>query len=99
MVSFDVTNLFPNIPPLECVSLVRNFLLTSDQLDLVQVDNLVSLALLIVEQNFFQFNNVFYSQTDGLAMGSSLSPLLAEIFMSNLEKSLSGFKFFSKILF
>ena len=39
-------------------------------------------------QNTFKFNNKFYSQTDGTAMGNSLSPFLANLFMSFFETSL-----------
>ena len=36
----------------------------------------------------FQFNGAFYVQTDGVAMGSPLGPLLANVFMSSLEEKL-----------
>ena len=36
-------------------------------------------------QMFFSFNTTFYEEHIGLAMGSSLSPFLAEIFMNNIE--------------
>jgi len=36
----------------------------------------------------FQFNGALYEQTDGVAMGSSLRPLLANVFMSSLEEKL-----------
>lgn len=42
------------------------------------------------------FNNAFYAQKSGLAMGSPLSPLLAEIFMDHLERKL--FKMSSPVL-
>jgi predicted GIY-YIG superfamily endonuclease len=34
----------------------------------------------------FEFNNKYYLQNKGLPMGSSLSPFMAELFMSNLEE-------------
>ena len=37
----------------------------------------------------FQFNGVFYVQTDGVATGSPLGPLLANVFMSSLEEKLA----------
>jgi len=87
MVSFDVSNLFPSIPPLDCISLVRRLLSDCVDLDSSQVGDLVTLVSLVLEQNFFQFNGNYYSQTAGLAMGSCLSPLLAEVFMSSIEQS------------
>ena len=36
----------------------------------------------------FQFNIALYDQTDGVAMGSPLGPLVANVFMSSLEEKL-----------
>ena len=36
----------------------------------------------------FQFNGALYEQTDGVAMGSPLGPLLANVFMSHIEETL-----------
>jgi hypothetical protein len=41
-----------------------------------------------VEQNYFLFNGYYYKQKEGLAMGSPLSPILAEIFMDHLEEKI-----------
>ena len=35
---------------------------------------------------YFQFNDSFYEQTDGAAMGSPLSPILANIYMEFFEE-------------
>ncbi|KAK5648028.1 hypothetical protein RI129_002920 [Pyrocoelia pectoralis] len=45
----------------------------------------MALLKLSTQQNFFKFNHNYYSQREGLAMGSNLSPILAEIFMNKLE--------------
>ena len=37
----------------------------------------------------FQFNGKLYEQTDGVAMGSPLGPLMANVFMCHLEEKLS----------
>ena len=34
----------------------------------------------------FSFNNTFYEQIDGFSMGSPLGPVIANIFMTELEK-------------
>ena len=41
-----------------------------------------------VNQNYFRFNNKIYIQKKGLPMGSSLSPILAKIYMNDFEKQL-----------
>ena len=38
-----------------------------------------------VKLNHFMFDNQYYDQIDGVAMESSLGPILADIFMSDFE--------------
>ncbi|XP_074039195.1 uncharacterized protein [Leptinotarsa decemlineata] len=86
MISFDVSNLFTSVPKSETLPLVSNLLsqhLTSDS---TKID-ILTLLKFCISQDFFVFNNKFYSQPDGLAMGNPLSPFLADIFMENLENS------------
>lgn len=45
----------------------------------------MSLFEISLKQNFFNFDNNTYQQADGLAMGSPLSPLLADIYMDDFE--------------
>ena len=46
------------------------------------------MLLLCTKKVHFTFNGKTYIQTDGVAMGSPLGPVLADIFMIELEKSL-----------
>ena len=46
------------------------------------------LLLLCTKNVHFTFNNEIYQQCDGVAMGSSLGPVIAGIFMVELEKLL-----------
>ena len=41
----------------------------------------------------FTFRDVLYLQTDGVAMGSLLGPILAGIFMVDLEKFFSSLNY------
>ena len=43
-----------------------------------------------VKQNHFAFIDNIYDQIDGVAMGSPLGPILANIFMSHLENTALG---------
>jgi len=90
---------FSEYPLLDCVSLVQRLLSNCVSLDPFQVEDMVALVFLVLEQNFFQFNDTCYSQTAGLAMGSCLSPLLTEVFMSSVEQSMESYPAFQKNLF
>ena len=46
------------------------------------------LNVLSTKGQLFQFNGALYEQTDGVAMGSPLGPLVATVFMSSLEEKL-----------
>ena len=46
------------------------------------------ILLLCTNNVHFVFNGQIYIQVDGIAMGSPLAPLLADIFMIELERSL-----------
>ena len=49
---------------------------------------LKELLYLCTKQLHFTCNNNFYIQCDGVAMGSPLGPLLANIFLTSLEEDL-----------
>lgn len=57
---------------------------------------LCELTKLCTDNSFFTYDGKVYSQTSGLAMGSNISPFLAEIFMSNLEEELAENEIFPK---
>ena len=46
--------------------------------------NLLNIA---IKESFFTFNNKYYKQVDGVAMGSLLGPALANIFMCSFESN------------
>lgn len=83
LVSFDVTSLFTNIPVQKCKDVV-NRLIFNSQLSFEKKDELSQLMDLCIDQNYFKFNGDCYTQP-GVAMGSPLSPLLADIYMDYLE--------------
>ena len=83
----DVVSLYTNIPVDEAIDICLNKLYCNDEI----VYNLTrsqfkKLLNYCVKQNHFAFNDNIYDQIDGVAMGSPLGPILANIFMSHLEK-------------
>ncbi|XP_072377912.1 uncharacterized protein [Diabrotica undecimpunctata] len=86
MLSFDVSNLFTSVPKLETINLVHS-LLRANSITSSTTTYIIQLLQLCLDQDFFVFNNNYYRQPDGLAMGSCLSPLLADVFMDHLEST------------
>jgi hypothetical protein len=56
----------------------------------ILVEELKRLLIICTQESHFQFNGEYYDQVDGVAMGSSLGPLFANIFMPHLEKKHMG---------
>ena len=49
-------------------------------------DHLIDLLLFATEKSHFVFDGDYYDQIDGVAMGSPLGPVSANIFMCNFEE-------------
>ena len=73
MVSYDVLSLFTNVPLHETIDILarKAFENCFNENDLLHVAT--------------KFDGALYEQTDGVAMGSPLGPLLANVFMCSIE--------------
>ena len=88
LVSFDVNSLFTKVPIEETLTFLERKL-PDLNLDLpVPVEKFLKLVRACVSDNVFSFKNNFYRQKFGMAMGSSLSPVLAGLFMEYFESEL-----------
>lgn len=84
LASFDMVNLYTNVPVPDTLDIVEKHLNNSNLLP-EAVNEFMSLLKEILKQNYFEFNGSFYSQNDGLAMGSPLSEILADIYLNHIE--------------
>ena len=50
-----------------------------------EISHLIKLTELCISHTYFSFNENFFQQTDGLAMGNPLSPILCDIYMHFVE--------------
>lgn len=94
--SFDVAALFPSVPVAEALQSLRRHLERS-RAPLNHIEAYISVAQVCMNQNFFTFRGKFYRQTFGLSMGSKLSPLLADVFMSDFENKAQKHKLFPRV--
>ena len=83
MCSFDVVSLFTNIPLDETLQMCVNAMNSGDY-DIqssINSDTMTKLLELCSKESVFMFEGKMYQQKDGVAMGSPLGPLLANIFL------------------
>ena len=88
LVSFDVESLFTNVPTLETIELILDLAFPADTTRFHELtrEDLKELLIICTQQSHFQFNGKYYDQIDGVAMGSPLGPLFANVFMDEFER-------------
>ena len=90
LVSYDVASLFTSIPLDETIQILANKAFENNWFNLtynlnISKDDLIELLTISTKDQLFQFNGQLYEQIDGVAMGSPLGPLLANVFMCHIE--------------
>ena len=103
LISFDVVNLFTNIPLQETINNILAELYgascecplkttrqrVNNSIRCKTCQNRINMKWLLeiaTTETHFHFNGKIYLQINGVAMGSPLAPLLADIFLIHLEK-------------
>ena len=93
MVSFDVKSLFTSIP-VDLALTIVNERLQKDQ-DLAErtnmsISNIMGLLEFVLNHNYFKHNNIPYKQIFGCAMGSPISPFIADLVMEEIEETFNA---------
>ena len=88
MLSLDVESLFTNVPLDDVLSFLRTKVTEGTVQLPLPTDVFLDLIRLCVDSNSFSFHGKFYSQIFGVAMGSPLSPVLANLYMEYFESVL-----------
>ncbi|WP_143442479.1 reverse transcriptase domain-containing protein, partial [Klebsiella pneumoniae] len=84
LVSFDVESLYPNVPMKHVTNCIKVWLI-SRNIDEDTVQEYLLLINLCMSQNSFKFNDIFYKQVEGTAMGNPLSCFIANVFLRYFE--------------
>ena len=80
MCSFDVVGLFKNIPVDKGIDIcLKKLYKDTDRVNNLTCEQLKRLLKYCVKENHFQFEDKYFDQIDGVAMGSPLGPILANI--------------------
>ena len=89
MCSFDVKSLFTNVPLLETIDIcIAKVFSDTDVVHGISKADFKRLLCYATQDSHFRCNGEIYDQIDGVAMGSPLGPVLADIFMSHLEEKM-----------
>ena len=89
MISFDVLSLFTAIPVDRACERIWNKLKqdnTLGQRSKLSIDDIIKLLRFTLSNSYFTFNNETYKQIHGCAMGSPVSPIVANLCMEEIEE-------------
>ena len=89
LISHDIVSLFTNVPIQEALSVIRTRLENDDTLKnrtRLSVDDIMDLLNFVCNSTYFQFEGQLYQQCFGTAMGSPVSPIIANLFMEHQEQ-------------
>ena len=88
MVSYDVEALFTSVPVKPAITIIQKKLEADKDLHLrtkMSSKQIISLLEFCLTSTYFTYQGRFYEQTEGIAMGSPMSPIVANLFMEELE--------------
>ena len=86
--SFDIKALFTSVPVQPAKQIVKQRLQqdnTLPQRTSMSIPQITSLLEFCLTNTYFLFQGKYYEQVQGAAMGSPISPLIANIFMEEFE--------------
>ena len=82
----DVSSLYTNIPHEEGIHALENALSKTKLNSNITINAIKTMMYLILTLNNFIFNNEFFLQIKGTAMGTRAAPNYANIFMGAFER-------------
>ena len=87
MCSFDVVSLFTNVLLEETINICLDVLYRNDEVDTPWISETAfrELMLLVTTGVELSFSDIMYREVDGVAMGSPLGPVLANVFVGYCE--------------
>ena len=91
LITADVTNLYTMIPRIGALEALMRFLekySKRGKIGTLSIDHIMKMARLVLDTNCFAYQNKYYKQIRGGAMGSAFTQVLANIYMLEWEHGL-----------
>ena len=89
IISYDVKALFTSVPIEPAIKIIKQHLENDKELQQrtsMSIQYIIMLLEFCLKNTHFVFQGMFYEQTEGAAMGSPLSPIIANLYMEAFEK-------------
>ena len=86
--SYNVSALFTSVPIDPAINIIRRKVELDQELHLrtpMKVEQIISLLEFCLKNTYFQFQGRFFEQLQGAAMGSPISPIVANLYMEEFE--------------
>ena len=87
--SYDVSALFTSVPIDPALNIIKDLLDKDNPLKertVMEVGDIILLLEFCHKNTYFSFQGQFYEQVEGAAMGSPVSPIVANLYMEYLEQ-------------
>ena len=87
--SYNVTSLFTLVPIDPALNIIKDLLEQDETLSnrtVLSVQHIIELLGFCLHNTYFSFQNRFYEQVEGVAMGSLVSPIVANLYMEHFER-------------
>ena len=86
--SYNVTTLFTSVPIDPVLNIIKDLLEKDETLhnrSVLSVQNIIECLEICLHNTHFSFQNKFYEQVEGTAMGSPVIPIGANLYMEHFE--------------
>jgi hypothetical protein len=77
--------MYTNTPKLHTINIMTNILNLNTEINKNSQKEITHILKTVIEQNYFQFNQQYYKQTEGLVMGIPTSAILEETYIQHIE--------------
>ena len=85
MITLDIKDLYVNLPKQGIIQSTTNWM-DRNKIGADIKKQILQLLKIIIEQNYFQYNNQYFKPEKGITMRSPISGTLAEIYLQLLEE-------------
>ena len=87
--SYDVSALFTSVPVDPVLKIIKDLLVKNPTLKdrtVIGIDEIIFLLEFCLKNTYFSFQGQFFEQVESAAMGSLVSPIVANLYMEYLEQ-------------